>query len=261
MQNLSEKVYECTLAVEAHMICDLLASAGISARVEGEFLQSGAGELPVGSLVKVRVEPARAAEAREVIAEWEKSQPPDGPTPPAKSSRLATPLLLGLGAIAGATIVLLLLELSAGSSGVDYDGDGRSDTVFNYSGNRLDSTEMDRNLDGKVDARWTFDWRGFEKHYEADDDFDGRFEWQSQVENGNLSRSVLDKDGDGRPEQVWQFRDGVLSGIEYHFASGGRIVKREIYEAGLLASAEFDDDGDGVFERRVSYDEHAEPLK
>jgi hypothetical protein len=37
MQQLKEKVDECALAVEAHMICDLLARTGISARVDGEF--------------------------------------------------------------------------------------------------------------------------------------------------------------------------------------------------------------------------------
>lgn len=75
MEQLTERVYECSLAVEAHMICDLLSRAGISARVEGEFLQGAAGDLPLGNTVKVRVDPARAAEAREVIADWEKLQP------------------------------------------------------------------------------------------------------------------------------------------------------------------------------------------
>ena len=36
-------------------------------------------------------------------------------------------------------------------------------------------------------------------------------------------------------------------------------MKREFFKAGLLDAAEFDDDGDGVFERRVQYDAHAEP--
>src|SRR5262245_30995991 len=103
MENLTEKVYECTLAVEAHMICDLLSQAGISARVDGEFLQTGAGELPLGNLVKVRVDPARAAEAREVIAEWEKLQPSDeGTTPAPRPSRYAWPFLLLLGMSLGA---------------------------------------------------------------------------------------------------------------------------------------------------------------
>ena len=45
MENLRESVYECTLAVEAHMICDLLAQAGISSRVDGEFLAGAWGSV------------------------------------------------------------------------------------------------------------------------------------------------------------------------------------------------------------------------
>jgi len=90
MEQLTEKVYECNLAVEAHMVCDLLSQAGVSARVDGEFLQSAAGEIPLGNTVKVRVAPSRAAEAREVIADWEKLQPAAEPqaapaTKPARS--------------------------------------------------------------------------------------------------------------------------------------------------------------------------------
>ena len=64
MENLTATVYECSLPVEAHMICDLLARAGISARVDGEFLAGAGGDLPLGSSVRVRVNPSRAAEAR-----------------------------------------------------------------------------------------------------------------------------------------------------------------------------------------------------
>ena len=81
MEGLTESVYECTLPVEAHMICDLLARAGISARVDGEFLAGAGGELPLGSNIKVRVDPANAAEARAVIDEWQRQQPPPDPTP------------------------------------------------------------------------------------------------------------------------------------------------------------------------------------
>jgi hypothetical protein len=240
MQNLTEKVYECTLAVEAHMVCDLLASAGISARVEGEFLQTGAGELPLGNLVKVRVEPARAAEAREVIAEWEKQQvtPQPGEAAVAKSSRAGSLLWFLCGLMAGTALTFIAL------------------------GSRYSSTTAyDRNHDGRVDSRWYLGWDGRAVRYEEDNDFDGRFEWQIDIEDEQFRRAVLDSDDDGRPERVSQFRNGVITSQDFHFASGGRIVKRETYEGGLLASAEFDDDGDGVFERRLSYDEHAEPRK
>lgn len=261
MESLTEKVYECTLAVEAHMVCDLLSQAGISACVDGEFMQSAMGEIPVGNAVKVRVDPARAAEAREVIADWEQLQPVDPiAVPVTKSWRFTSPLWFVIGAMAGAAGMFIGLRNPASSDGIDYDGDGRLDVTYRYAGSQISRTTIDRNGDGKTDARWIFGLRGFEERFEADDDFDERFEWSGDVDRGQVTRSVLDADGDGRPDQVWQWESGVLSQIDYYFASGGRIVKREFYLEGLLDAAEFDVDGDGVFERRVRYDRFREPV-
>jgi hypothetical protein len=110
MEDLREKVYECTLAVEAHMICDLLARAGISARVDGEFLAGAGGDLPLGSTIKVRVDPTRAAEAREVIDEWEREQPPPEPAITSPRSRMRSPSWFLAGALVGGVIVFLALR-------------------------------------------------------------------------------------------------------------------------------------------------------
>ena len=111
MEQLTEKVYECNLAVEAHMVCDLLSQAGISARVDGEFLQSAAGEIPLGNTVKVRVARERAAEAREVIADWEKLQPSEPTTPePARGSRVLAPLWFFAGLLVGLVIMFLVMR-------------------------------------------------------------------------------------------------------------------------------------------------------
>ncbi len=69
-------VYESTLAIDAQMIHGLLASAGIPARVDGAYLQSIGGEIPLGNAVRVRVPPEREAEARSIIAEWERAPIP-----------------------------------------------------------------------------------------------------------------------------------------------------------------------------------------
>ena len=263
MENLSSKVYECTLAVEAHMICDLLTQAGIEARVDGAFLSGAGGELPLGNTVRVRVAPERAAEAREVIAEWEKQQTGDVIPPVTASPRFKSPLWFLVGVLAGGTLAFVALDpyRQASASGIDYDGDGNDEVRYEYSGGLIRLTTYDRDRDGRVDARWHFDGAGLEYRYEADDDFDGHFEWQSEVELGEITRSVLDTDGDGRPEQVWWFEQGVLTQIDYYFASGGRIVKRQHFMSGLLDSAEYDDDRDGVFERQVRFDRHAEPIR
>ena len=237
MEHLTEKVYECSLAVEAHMICDLLSRAGISARIEGEFLQTGGGELPLGNLVKVRVDPSRAAEAREVIADWEKLQPSEPvAVPAAKLARFSWAMWLLGGMFVGSAL-----------------------TFATLASQRRHSTELDRNHDGRIDIRWHYGLDRLTDWIEEDNDFDGRFEWRRDQESGSPVRSQLDADGDGRPERVGRYYQGVLAEMDYYFASGGRVVKREHYKAGLLDWAEFDDDGDGVFERRVEYDAHAEP--
>jgi len=71
-----ESVYESSFAFQAQIICDLLISAGVPARVDGAYLQGIAGEIPVGNTVRVRVETARAPEARAILAEWESADIP-----------------------------------------------------------------------------------------------------------------------------------------------------------------------------------------
>lgn len=260
MEDLREKVYECTLAVEAHMICDLLARAGISARVEGEFLAGAGGDLPLGNTVKVRVDPSRAAEAREVIAEWERAQPPAEPAPPAKRSPFTSPLWFAFGVCAGVALTFFALRSPYKSDGLDYDGDGNLDARFHYEGYFASLTEFDRDSDGRVDMRWTFDRRGLESRWESDDDFDGRFEWQSRtVERGSVTEDALDANGDGRVDRTRHYVDGVLASVEFHDDSGTRVRKREKYVYGLLAASDFDADGDGILERHVEYDRFGEP--
>ncbi len=53
---------------------------------------------------------------------------------------------------------------------------------------------------------------------------------------------------------------GVVTGIDFHARGRGHVAKRQHFRAGLLDSAEFDDNGDGVFERRVGYEQLEEPM-
>jgi len=260
MEDLREKVYECTLAVEAHMICDLLARAGISARVDGEFLAGAGGELPIGNTIKVRVDPARAVEAREVIDEWEREQPPPEPgvTPP--RSPMRSPVWFLFGMLIGGAILFIAFRTPYTQSQADFDGDGLSDETYYYSGNTLARVEYDRNADGKIDARWVNDIHGVASRYEGDDNFDGRFEWRSEAAVGQVANSTLDSNGDGRPDSVWHFEHGVLRSVEVYDEGGARIVARQHFIDGAWNdSTEFDDDGDGTFERRGEFDRYGEP--
>ena len=199
MENLTEKVYECTLAVEAHMICDLLARAGISARVDGEFLAGAGGELPLGSAIKVRVDPSHAAEARQVIDEWERIQPVD-PTPPVKRAPTRAPLWFFVGALLGGGFVYIGFNTPVTDHGVDLNDDGDNDKTYYYMGRKLTRVEGDRNLDGNIDERVEYDRHGIPDRIESDDDFDGRFEWRTDLERAAFHTGTLDSIGDGKPD-------------------------------------------------------------
>jgi hypothetical protein len=253
MENLTTSVYECTLPVEAHMICDLLARAGISARVDGEFLAGAGGELPLGNTIKVRVDPARAAEAREVIDEWQRLNPAE-PTPkPTVRPRLKSPLWFFVGALIGGGVMLLALRTPVSTEPVDTDGDGVADEFYVYRGQVLSRIDYDRNDDHKIDARWLYDLNGKPERYESDDDFNGSFEWTSGIKKDSVVDHARDVDGDGRPELVVHFRHDVPRSDSI-YSPTGKLVAKSRYENGMLASRELDKDGDGHFERRIEFD-------
>lgn len=64
-------VFDASNNIEAHLAMHQLQQAGIDARIQGEFLQGGIGELPAAGNVRVVVHPKDEAEARTVIADWE----------------------------------------------------------------------------------------------------------------------------------------------------------------------------------------------
>ncbi|HEY7638092.1 MAG TPA: DUF2007 domain-containing protein [Steroidobacteraceae bacterium] len=66
-----QRVYQAANHIQAHMVMHVLQQAGVHALVQGEYLQSGAGELPVGNLVGVAVADEDVEIAREIISDWE----------------------------------------------------------------------------------------------------------------------------------------------------------------------------------------------
>ena len=67
-----KRVYNAENHIQAHIVMHVLEQAGVHAMVQGEFLQSGAGELPLGNLVGVAVDNEDEKIAREIIEDWEK---------------------------------------------------------------------------------------------------------------------------------------------------------------------------------------------
>lgn len=102
-----KRIYQAANNIEAHMIVHLLDQAGIRAHVEGEHLQSGAGELPLGGLVAVSVADEDAEAARGIVLEWEaRTAPADSAQPmQTKTSSQAPVLTFFIGALLGGAIV------------------------------------------------------------------------------------------------------------------------------------------------------------
>ena len=67
-----KRVYEAANNIQAHIVMHVLEQAGVHAMVQGEFLQSGAGELPLGNLVGVAVDDEDVEIARVIIEDWER---------------------------------------------------------------------------------------------------------------------------------------------------------------------------------------------
>jgi len=67
-----KRVYEAANNIQAHIVMHVLEQAGVHAMVQGEFLQSGAGEWPLGNLVGVAVDDEDVEIAREIIEDWER---------------------------------------------------------------------------------------------------------------------------------------------------------------------------------------------
>ncbi|WP_339899542.1 DUF2007 domain-containing protein [uncultured Gilvimarinus sp.] len=68
-------LYQAANTIEAKMIVDVLAQAGIAARIQGEYLQGGIGELQALGVVRVMVAEADYDSARQVVDEWDKAEP------------------------------------------------------------------------------------------------------------------------------------------------------------------------------------------
>ncbi len=67
------RVFVAQNLIEAHIVRGLLESRGISAQVNGGYLQGAVGELPAQDLQGVVVPDEDVGEARSVIEEYERS--------------------------------------------------------------------------------------------------------------------------------------------------------------------------------------------
>lgn len=80
-------VFEAANSLEAHMILDLLAQAGIEGQILGEALQGGMGDLPVAGLVRVVVNDTDFVAARIIVEDWNASAEESSASPRPRSHK------------------------------------------------------------------------------------------------------------------------------------------------------------------------------
>ena len=251
-------VFEASTGLEAHMIVNLLQQEGIDCRVDGEYLQGGVGELQAMNIVRVLVDDHDFEKARAVINEWDARQPDkvvDYP-PGRKSSGIGRGLLLGF--LAGVGVMFWVYNSPVTDDGIDYNNDGELDERWLYKDNRIYRVELDRNLDGKVDAVNYYNLKGLVYKSENDDNFDGTYETIYKYKQGNVYLHESDIDQDGKTDLVSNFENGMLTEVEISGPEENSPRKKQIYEMNKLVSAEFDLNGDGEYEISYQYDFYEE---
>jgi hypothetical protein len=247
-------IFEASSGLEAHMISNLLQQVGITSRIDGEFLQGGVGELQAMGFVRVLVEDADYTNAQEVIKTWDTNQLESAQkyTHKSKSSGVGIGLIIGLLIGAGATFLVYNTPVTI--EGIDYNDDGKLDEKWVYRDNRISRIEIDRNLDGSVDNVHLYNRKGRIYKTETDDNFDGVFEGVLTYKRGNPDIQTIDSDQDGIVDIKSYSNFGVLREIDIIGPTPTSPKKKQYFEMHKLISSEFDSNGDGIYDKKYSYD-------
>jgi hypothetical protein len=245
-------LYEASNTVEAHMILNLLEQAGLSARIDGEYLQGGVGELQATGIVRVMVEEFDYPEAKKIIQEWDAKQPAEVDKPQTKKKSTFGSALTGF--IFGIGIMMAYYYTPITNDGIDYNGDGKLDEKWTYVNYRISKTEIDRNFDGNIDFIYSFDRAGLIESSSSDDDFNGTFETDTYFDYGNIVWQKSDTTGDGFKDYKINFKNGVIDTVTFISPSTKKAIKIQKFSPFTLISAEVDTAGDGVMDTFYEYD-------
>ncbi len=218
------------MGLEAHMISNLLQQVGITSRIDGEYLQGGVGELQAMGFVRVLVDDSDYLNAQDIIKSWDANQTDkiiDAP-PKSKSTGIVIGLLIGLLIGVGATFLVYNTPVTI--DGIDNNDDGKLDEKWVYRNNRVTHVDVDRNLDGNIDAIHKYNIKGMIHKTESDENFDGIFESTLTYKRGNPILQVIDTDQDGIIDIKSSFINGVLTEIEILGPTSSSPRKKQKYE-------------------------------
>ncbi|MES2015926.1 MAG: DUF2007 domain-containing protein [Pseudomonadota bacterium] len=249
-------LYQAAHSVEAHMIVNLLEQQGVAARIDGEYLQGGIGDLPAFGLVRVMVAEDDFAQAQAIVTQWDAQQPAsmEAPAPLAPTTARARAGVFAAGLVIGLLCAVAWYRAPLHQQGIDRDHNGvfESKAMFAAEGAPL-RTELDRNRDGKIDLIVRYDAMGGIDSNEADDDFDGVFESVTSYRQGNPYLGEADTDGDGLVDLKTHYENGVVVSVEHVNPATGQVQKVDFYTLGKITHSLVDSNQDGTMDRRIGY--------
>jgi len=124
----------------------------------------------------------------------------------------------------------------------------------------LTGTPYDRNADGKDDVVYEYNGRVL-RSVKFDNNFDGFFETLSIYnQHGDVIRTEIDRNRDGKPDVIEYNTLGKLDSVELIDPGTGKVRKRMFYKLDVKVREEIDQDGDGLFEKVIKFDEYENPL-
>lgn len=143
---------------------------------------------------------------------------------------------------------------------VDNNDDGRSDEFWVYRDGQRTAGSRDRNFDGKIDY-WEFFTDGQFVRSESDENFDGTVDSWSSYTNGSISIVKMDTDFNGLPDVSFLYSNGILRKAAWRTNQNSQVTKEDWYEHGVCREELRDEDGDGQFDVRVTFDAFANPIR
>lgn len=222
-------VKRCVTLEEAHLARAQLAEAGIEADVLDEATATTAPYLLASSGIRLAVADEEADRACDLLG-----VPRGATVAPPKRGGLPAWIALVVG-VAAITVVIAGMKQTRGTAAVA-------------------KTDLDRNGDGKPDARRVYDSKGQIMEALEDDDFDGKWDVRLQYRNGLVVEAEKDLDFDGSYDSRIVYHDGVP--LEETITPGGtgNALFRDEFEQGVRAARWSDPERDGKWNERIEFD-------
>lgn len=253
------RVYDASNTIEAHLILNLLEQQGLNARIDGEYLQGGMGELPAAGTLRVMVDESDYEQAKTIVDDWDAkaSSETDGSKEQRNKKTTGIGSFLCGGIVFGA-IVVWYYQSPTYSDGLDYNKDGVLDEKWYYRKNTFLKSEIDSNLDGKIDLIYHANRAGIIDRAVVDQDFNNTFETRETYRHGMLYSIRSDTNDDGFDDMRTYVNADNSFSIEIFDSATKEVVKREFYDAFKIKYSEYDSDRDGVMDTKYEYDEAGE---